>query len=124
NSSVAARAARRPADPPHGAQSAPWGPPLERRDDRAYRQYVRSSNAASPGLPNAAAALGWRRDASAAECCHIYEMGHLGKPWPCARPQGESKLSPPGSPVVFGAGALNDSFVHQDTIAITACLSL
>src|SRR5438034_8439047 len=36
---------------------------MARREERAYREYVSASNAASPGVPNAAAALGWRRDA-------------------------------------------------------------
>src|SRR5206468_12775652 len=43
------------------------GAPMARRDDREYREYLREEQRSQPGVPNAAAALGWSGDASPVE---------------------------------------------------------
>jgi hypothetical protein len=54
---------------------------MARRDDREYREYreyLGRSNAASPGGPNAAPALGWRRDAPPGNYVANHAVGTLG----------------------------------------------
>jgi hypothetical protein len=53
---------------------------MARREAREYREYLSAEQRRQAGVPNAAAALGWRRDASPAECHRNYESQHLGKP--------------------------------------------
>ena len=74
--------------PPHGAQSAPWGP---RRNGATsaegvptvrlvhggvqYREYLNEEQRSQTRGPNVAAALGWRRDAAPAECSWSFTTG-------------------------------------------------
>src|SRR6266571_1132841 len=51
------------------------GAPLARRDDREYREYLREEQRSRPGVPNAAAALGWSGDASLVECSQTFTTG-------------------------------------------------
>src|SRR5438094_5164731 len=65
------------------------GAPMARRDDREpgppprvvcavgwqYREYLSEEQRSHPGVPNAAAALGWSGDASPVECSQTFTTG-------------------------------------------------